>query len=270
MRARQYLGSYLQKEDLDGPTTVTIASSKEEPLDDQPKLILYFSEISKGLVMNVTNINVLIELFGTDETEEWEGKQAVIYVDNTVMFGGKRVGGLRLRPLSKDNPERYEALATDDQIVKIKILQKELGISDEHYYAGLKKYCGGKKSARELTVGEASLFIDRLNKKQEYGIEGAAIPPDGVIDDAMTDNGAKEAFSGEGGQEERQRLKDSFLGYCKMVFAEGQLDLDKDLNLPTSMAALGTYADGLSTEDLRKKIVYVEEMFQRGKEVSSG
>ncbi len=107
MRARTFLGSYLQKEDISDPVIVTINSAKEESLNEseRSKLILHFKEFEKGLVSNVTNINVLIDILKSDETDDWIGKRIVLYVDNNVMFAGKRVGGIRVRAATHEELE---------------------------------------------------------------------------------------------------------------------------------------------------------------------
>ncbi|GAF83248.1 unnamed protein product, partial [marine sediment metagenome] len=38
------------------------------------------------------------------ETEEWIGKQIVLWADPTVSFGGKLVGGVRVRPHTQAAP----------------------------------------------------------------------------------------------------------------------------------------------------------------------
>jgi hypothetical protein len=100
MKARNYLGSYLTKEDVPEPIVVTLTRCTEELLDEaeRPKLIVYFKELEKGLVCNVTNINIFIDVFGDDDTDRWIHGQVVLYTDPSVSFGGKRVGGLRVRP----------------------------------------------------------------------------------------------------------------------------------------------------------------------------
>jgi hypothetical protein len=105
MKARNFLGSYLQQEDIPEPTTVTITSSKSVTFedDDKEKLALYFEELEKGMICNATNINLLIALLGSDETDDWVGKQVTLYVDPTIMFGGKKVGGIRIRSASPEN-----------------------------------------------------------------------------------------------------------------------------------------------------------------------
>ncbi len=100
MRARRFLGAYLKKEDIpDSGVRARVRGAKEEALEEEErnKLILFFEDVEKGLVMNATNINVMIDLTGTDETDEWIGREVEIYVDHGVVLKGKRVGGIRLR-----------------------------------------------------------------------------------------------------------------------------------------------------------------------------
>lgn len=94
---------YLSKGDFDEDQICTIKGVKQENLakDDQPeelRWVLFFRDapVPKGMVMNVTTIRVLEQAFGGD-TDQWVGNKVVVYVDPNVSFGGKVVGGLRLR-----------------------------------------------------------------------------------------------------------------------------------------------------------------------------
>lgn len=104
MDARQFLGGkFLKKEDAERPQLLTIrhASVENVAQDGQPeekKLVLHFNETDKGLVLNSTNAQTCFEIFGTWETDAWLRGTVVLYSDPNVSFGGKRVGGLRLRP----------------------------------------------------------------------------------------------------------------------------------------------------------------------------
>jgi hypothetical protein len=49
-----------------------------------------------GMVLNRTNADSITEILGTDETDEWAGGRVVLYVDKTVMYAGKRTGGVRV------------------------------------------------------------------------------------------------------------------------------------------------------------------------------
>lgn len=101
MRLRKFLGSYLKKEDVPQPQLLTISAVKEEQVghgeSSDTRAVCYFEEVEKGLVLNVTTINTLEALFGTDESDAFAGKKVVLYADPEVQYQGKRVGGLRLR-----------------------------------------------------------------------------------------------------------------------------------------------------------------------------
>lgn len=92
---------YLAKADFDEDgTTLTIKKVEIEDLgrDDQTerKPIMYFRENPKGMVLNRSSLRLLESCFG-DDIEPWTGKKVIIYVDPTVSFQGRIVGGLRLR-----------------------------------------------------------------------------------------------------------------------------------------------------------------------------
>lgn len=68
------------------------------------KFIIYFRGKEKGMVLNATNENFLAESFGAPEpptaegaTAQFGGQRVQIYYDPDIMFGKKKVGGLRLR-----------------------------------------------------------------------------------------------------------------------------------------------------------------------------
>lgn len=101
MRLRKFCGSYLKKEDAPTPMLLTISGVKEEQVghgdDSDLRAVCYFAEVEKGLVLNVTAIRVLEEVFGTDDSDAYCGKKIVVFTDPDIEFGGKRVGGLRIR-----------------------------------------------------------------------------------------------------------------------------------------------------------------------------
>jgi hypothetical protein len=91
---------FLRKEDFDEDRVMTIKGVKLEDMpgdDGQQKWVLYFREEAKGMALNVTTIRVLEKAFG-DDSDMWVGKKVMVYVDPNVSFGGRVVGGLRLRP----------------------------------------------------------------------------------------------------------------------------------------------------------------------------
>lgn len=88
--------SYLKAADLNGKAVrVTIDSVTMEKLGDDQKAILHFVGKDKGLVLNKTNANRIIEAVGTDETDEWEGWSVTLYPCK-VDYQGKRVDAIRI------------------------------------------------------------------------------------------------------------------------------------------------------------------------------
>lgn len=91
---------FLRKEDFDdGDQVLTVKNVKLEDMpgdDGQQKWVLYFRELPKGMALNSTTIRVLEKGFG-DDSDHWIGKRVMVYVDPNVTFGGRLVGGLRLR-----------------------------------------------------------------------------------------------------------------------------------------------------------------------------
>lgn len=69
----------------------------KEGADPEMKWCLTFAEIDKPLVLNSTNIQLCEKLFGSDNTDDWHGKQVVLYTDPNVSYQGKLVGGIRVR-----------------------------------------------------------------------------------------------------------------------------------------------------------------------------
>ncbi len=104
--ALDYLGNYLKKEDVLKPQVVRVIDIYEDELpgESRMKLIAKFAEFGKPMVLNTTNIKRLVKMFGTTDTGQWRG-EVTLYVDHDIEFGGKTVGGLRVRPAKANGPE---------------------------------------------------------------------------------------------------------------------------------------------------------------------
>ena len=71
---------------------------EDMPDDGTSKAILYFQNCTKGMVLNPTNRMLLEAKLGEDaDVSQVAGMYVEVYVDPTVMFKDRRVGGLRLR-----------------------------------------------------------------------------------------------------------------------------------------------------------------------------
>ncbi|KKL17749.1 hypothetical protein LCGC14_2482420 [marine sediment metagenome] len=93
--------NYLTKEDCEPALTVTISHCVEEDVSmaNQPakmKYVVYFEGQEKGMVLNLTNFQRIVQVSGRDDTDNWKGVQINLYNDPTVDFGGKLVGGIRV------------------------------------------------------------------------------------------------------------------------------------------------------------------------------
>lgn len=73
---------------------VNVAKEDEAP---ELKWVLHFAETEKGLALNKTNIQRLEKIFGSDDTDDWMGKQVVLFWDETVEYMGEMKGGIRVR-----------------------------------------------------------------------------------------------------------------------------------------------------------------------------
>ncbi len=102
MKAGKYQSDYHKPEVLrdSGPVRDVIADCMEDELQSpkggkpEQKLVIMLS--GQKVVLNKTNTGTLIDAFG-DETDDWIGQEIEAYFDPDVTFGGKRVGGLRIR-----------------------------------------------------------------------------------------------------------------------------------------------------------------------------
>jgi hypothetical protein len=93
---------YLKQSDVHEDTVVTIekvgkANVAPKGEEAEFKWLVRFKEFSKPMVLNSTNIKRLAKACNSDDTDDWVGKEAVLFVDPDVEFAGNVVGGLRIR-----------------------------------------------------------------------------------------------------------------------------------------------------------------------------
>ena len=101
---------YLKRDDVPKPVLLTINSWERvdvamEGKKPEWKCALYFKELDKPMVCNATNLDMVAFITGDELIENWIGHKVVLYDDPTVMYAGKRVGGLRIcAPKQAVNP----------------------------------------------------------------------------------------------------------------------------------------------------------------------
>jgi hypothetical protein len=99
---------------------VTIKEVTEEnvALEYKPeeiKYVLYFEENYKPWTPGIETLETIKQINGSGNVDEWPGTKIVLFVDPSVKFGGKVVGGIRCRA-PKNQPEEEPPKATDDDI----------------------------------------------------------------------------------------------------------------------------------------------------------
>lgn len=70
----------------------------------EKKLVCHFMGKDKAMILNRTNCEAIEQITGTEDYASWVGTAVVLYVDPTIKFGGKTVGGLRIRSVTASAP----------------------------------------------------------------------------------------------------------------------------------------------------------------------
>jgi len=117
---------FLKQSDVGAGMLMTVSGCEkhnvaQEGAEPELKWCLLFEETDKPLVLNSTNIQLAERVFDSDNTDNWIGKKIVLYVDPNVSYGGKVVGGIRVRAPKKNAkpappPPPPAELIDDDEI----------------------------------------------------------------------------------------------------------------------------------------------------------
>lgn len=108
MKIGSYLSKYLKAADFPAPKLLTIERVDEEDVGDEAKLVVYFAEVEQGVVLGKTTLAAIVDALGSDETDDWVGYPIVVYNDPTVMYAGKRTGGIRFRKPKGEHAAKKE------------------------------------------------------------------------------------------------------------------------------------------------------------------
>lgn len=98
--------NFLKRDDVGDGTIVTIRSISQqnvakEGAPEEMKWCLHVDEFDKGMVLNSTNGQLIAHALKSEESEDWIGQKVILFDDPSVSFGGKLVGGIRVRALPK-------------------------------------------------------------------------------------------------------------------------------------------------------------------------
>jgi hypothetical protein len=98
---------FFRAEDLQEEKLLKIKGVTEEMAgqgaDQSQKLVVWFTNSKKGLVLNRTNNRTIRGAYG-DDTADWVGKMIVLF-PTQADFRGRLVGALRIRIPPKENPK---------------------------------------------------------------------------------------------------------------------------------------------------------------------
>lgn len=109
---------YLSKEDVGPGMLFTIAGCDSVEMQGngqkESNFCLTFNETPKMLVLKTTNRDLLLGIYPLQQhTNEWIGRQVVLFNDQSVLFRGER-GGIRVRA-PRINPNAMQGSAGGDQ-----------------------------------------------------------------------------------------------------------------------------------------------------------
>ena len=112
-------GKYLKREHVtEEGSTHKVVSCTEEPINlsdggSEMKWILTLENL-KPIVLNATNIRRCVAAFNTSETNDWVGRSIVCYDDPEIEFGGRQVGGIRLRAVPTKSKSKAKSKKPTD------------------------------------------------------------------------------------------------------------------------------------------------------------
>ncbi len=102
----EFPSKYLKSVDLQGHAVkVKIANVLSEEIGGDRKLIMYFANRTKGMVLNKTNARTIADVYG-DDTDQWIGGDVELFAMK-VDFQGRMVDGLRVR-IPRQAPARAQ------------------------------------------------------------------------------------------------------------------------------------------------------------------
>jgi len=91
-----FTGSYLKAADLGKHRPVVVIESVDwAELGDDRRRVVTFRGKDKGLVLNKTNWNMIAEITGQDDDDNWVGQAIQLYATK-VDYQGKRVDAIRV------------------------------------------------------------------------------------------------------------------------------------------------------------------------------
>lgn len=130
MRASEaYPSKYLKAGDLRGNNVkVVIDRVVMEDIGDSEKPVIFFVGKEKGLVLNKTNANNIVILYG-DEMDDWSAREIVLF-PAMVDFQGRTVEAIRVRGPRANEKTAVKPAQHDDENPAPKPKAKKSSVDD--------------------------------------------------------------------------------------------------------------------------------------------
>jgi hypothetical protein len=94
--------------------TIKEATTEKIGENSETKPVVWFEECNEGLICNVTNWNIIVELTGEEDSDNWPGKRIKL-VRARVPFGGKIVDAIRIEAATAKS--KLKRRKSDDSII---------------------------------------------------------------------------------------------------------------------------------------------------------
>lgn len=109
--------NFLTRADVGAGILVTISNMTQENVakagaPEELRWCLHFQETEKPMVCNSTNGQIIAGICKSEETDNWVGNKIVLYDDPNVSFGGRLVGGIRVRAPRNQAPKPQAPTST--------------------------------------------------------------------------------------------------------------------------------------------------------------
>lgn len=97
---------FITQHDVEPPVIVTIKSFEEMNVakagaEEEFRWCVWFREFDKPMTLNSTNGQIIASIVGSEELNDGIGQSVVLYRDPTISFGGRVMGGIRVRAPKK-------------------------------------------------------------------------------------------------------------------------------------------------------------------------
>lgn len=100
--------------------TVQQVVLEEVGIEREERCVLYFRGTTKAMILNSTNYNTIAAVLGSDETDDWVGREITLRTE-LVSFRGATNPAIRVKPAKPVGPvhapaRRVQALNADNDV----------------------------------------------------------------------------------------------------------------------------------------------------------